>query len=73
MHNQSVDVHLTKEHVRDVQPSALGCEDCLKTGAHWVHLRICMECGHVGCCDDSPESPCYAALSRHAAPDYPLV
>jgi hypothetical protein len=39
--------------VRDVKPSADGCEDCLKTGDEWVHLRLCMICGHVGCCDDS--------------------
>ena len=40
--------------VRTVQPSARGCEDCLKTGSAWVHLRLCRECGHVGCCDSSP-------------------
>jgi len=30
-----------------------GCEECLKTGDTWVHLRLCLECGHVGCCDNS--------------------
>lgn len=30
-----------------------GCEECLKTGDSWVHLRLCLECGHVGCCDSS--------------------
>ncbi|MEM8556999.1 MAG: cation:proton antiporter [Bacteroidota bacterium] len=40
--------------IRPVQPSAHGCEDCLKTGDWWVHLRICMVCGYVGCCDSSP-------------------
>ena len=30
-----------------------GCEECLKTGDTWVHLRLCRTCGHVGCCDDS--------------------
>ncbi len=40
--------------IRDVTPSALGCEECLKTGDRWVHLRICRTCGHVGCCDQSP-------------------
>jgi len=39
--------------VRDVVPSAEGCEDCLKIGDEWVHLRLCMTCGHVGCCDNS--------------------
>ena len=46
--------HLTPEHYHEVEPSALGCEDCMRTGGRWVHLRICMECGHVGCCDNSP-------------------
>src|SRR5437016_14566526 len=40
--------------IRDVTPSALGCEECLKTGSPWVHLRICRTCGHVACCDSSP-------------------
>jgi uncharacterized UBP type Zn finger protein len=31
-----------------------GCEDCLAIGGRWVHLRMCLECGHVGCCDSSP-------------------
>ncbi len=41
--------------IADVQPSTRrGCEDCLRTGGHWVHLRMCLACGHVGCCDSSP-------------------
>jgi hypothetical protein len=40
--------------IRKVKPSARGCEECLKIGSTWVHLRICRQCGHVGCCDDSP-------------------
>src|ERR1700720_2178745 len=40
--------------IRNVTPSALGCEECLKIGSPWVHLRLCRTCGHVGCCDDSP-------------------
>jgi hypothetical protein len=40
--------------IRDVTPSALGCEECLKIGSTWVLLRLCRTCGHVGCCDDSP-------------------
>jgi len=31
-----------------------GCEECLRIGSPWVHLRLCLTCGHVGCCDDSP-------------------
>lgn len=41
------------DQVKEVQPSAKGCEECLKTGDPWVHLRICLICGHVGCCDSS--------------------
>jgi CPA2 family monovalent cation:H+ antiporter-2 len=47
----------TCEHVaginRQVRPHSRGCEECLAIGDTWVHLRLCMECGHVGCCDDS--------------------
>jgi hypothetical protein len=32
-----------------------GCEECLRIGTHWVHLRLCLSCGNVGCCDSSPE------------------
>jgi len=40
--------------INQVTPSARGCEECLKTGSWWVHLRVCRSCGHVGCCDQSP-------------------
>ncbi len=40
--------------IRKVTPSSKGCEDCLREGSTWVHLRMCLECGHVGCCDSSP-------------------
>jgi uncharacterized UBP type Zn finger protein len=40
--------------IHEVTPSANGCEDCLRTGDWWVHLRLCQTCGHVGCCDESP-------------------
>ncbi len=43
-----------KDQIKDVTPSAEGCEECLKTGGKWVHLRICLMCGHVGCCNSSP-------------------
>lgn len=45
--------------IRDVTPRTNGCEECLKTGSSWVHLRLCLTCGHVGCCDSSP--------NRHAS------
>jgi uncharacterized UBP type Zn finger protein len=36
------------------KPSGHGCQECLKSGGDWVHLRLCLACGHVGCCDNSP-------------------
>ena len=42
------------DSITDVTPSSSGCEDCERIGGHWVHLRLCMACGHVGCCDSSP-------------------
>jgi CPA2 family monovalent cation:H+ antiporter-2 len=49
--DESVCVHL--KQIRRVFPSADGCEDCLRIGDSWVHLRICLSCGHTGCCDSS--------------------
>jgi uncharacterized UBP type Zn finger protein len=40
-------------HNQKFKPKVHGCEDCLKTGDTWVHLRMCLECGHIGCCDSS--------------------
>jgi hypothetical protein len=49
----TLDPHL--EMVRPVVPrTPQGCEECLLTGSSWVHLRTCLTCGHVGCCDSSP-------------------
>ena len=42
------------DQINDVAPSGNGCVECLRDGTRWVHLRRCMECGHVGCCDNSP-------------------
>ena len=48
--------HLAAHHDRFVAPtSPHGCEECLRDGKTWVHLRLCLDCGHVGCCDSSPE------------------
>ncbi len=41
------------DQIEAVTPSAQGCEECLKLGDTWVHLRLCRTCGHVGCCNDS--------------------
>ena len=43
------------DEIKDVEPSGAGCVECVAAGRRdWVHLRVCQECGHVGCCDDSP-------------------
>jgi hypothetical protein len=55
--------HLAR--VRDVTPSSTGCEDCLRDGSWWVHLRICMSCGHIGCCDNSPNRHATAHWRTH--------
>lgn len=54
-----VDMSMPCEHaslatIRSVPRPARGCEDCLRIGSTWVHLRECLTCGHVGCCDSSP-------------------
>jgi|SRR5665213_870435 len=41
------------DQIREVTARADGCEDCLRVGDSWMHLRLCMTCGHVGCCDSS--------------------
>jgi hypothetical protein len=46
--------HLDQVRLYELPESVAGCEDCLAIGSKWLHLRICLECGHVGCCDDSP-------------------
>ena len=48
---------MTCEHLTELKPvgaRAQGCEECLRIGSSWVHLRLCLSCGHVGCCDSSP-------------------
>lgn len=56
--------------IETVLPSSYGCEDCLRIGDDWVHLRICVSCGYVGCCDSSPNRH----ARRHAAVEqHPLI
>lgn len=69
MHEMTIDPKLAADSgcshgsfIRDVQPHSDGCEECLKIGGWWVHLRLCMTCGKVGCCDSSPNRH----ASRHA-------
>ena len=58
------------KEIRKVTPSADGCEDCLKIGGRWVHLRMCESCGHVGCCDNSPNRH---ATKHYNATQHPIV
>ncbi|MFI6082933.1 UBP-type zinc finger domain-containing protein [Streptomyces sp. NPDC051217] len=64
-----VDPHLSM--VRPVEPlTPEGCEECLRLGTPWVQLRLCLTCGHVGCCDSSPLK--HARLHAHAD-GHPIV
>ena len=53
------------DHIHKVAPSTQGCADCLASGGSWVHLRVCLECGRVGCCDSSPGK--HATAHFHAS------
>jgi phosphoenolpyruvate-protein phosphotransferase len=66
--------NMTCEHAAKVKPvpprTPAGCEECLAAGTSWVHLRLCLTCGHVGCCDDSPGRH----ATRHAhATSHPVI
>jgi len=58
------------DQILPVKPSALGCEECLKIGSNWVHLRECLICGRIGCCDSSPLK--HATKQFHAT-DHPIA
>ncbi len=58
------------DQLREVTPSADGCEDCLAIGDRWVHLRLCRFCGHVGCCDSSKNRH---ATAHFRASGHPIV
>ncbi|HKG52225.1 MAG TPA: Na+/H+ antiporter [Actinomycetales bacterium] len=47
-----------------------GCQECLRDGTNWVHLRLCLSCGHVGCCDSSPQRH---AAAHHRHSDHPVI
>jgi uncharacterized UBP type Zn finger protein len=61
-------------HVASLSPvpphTPQGCEECLKSGSSWVHLRLCLTCGHVGCCDSSPNRH---ATKHFKKTDHPVV
>jgi uncharacterized UBP type Zn finger protein len=55
---------------RREKPTGKGCEECLKSGDTWVHLRVCLTCGHVGCCDSSKGKH---ATKHYHATTHPMV
>jgi uncharacterized UBP type Zn finger protein len=62
--------HLDQIQVTDLPAQIAGCEECLKIGGRWLHLRMCMTCGQIGCCDSSPNRH----ASKHAhAEGHPIV
>jgi phosphoenolpyruvate-protein phosphotransferase len=66
--------NMTCQHAAEVKPvpprTPTGCEECLAAGTSWVHLRLCLTCGHVGCCDSSPGRH----ATRHAhATSHPVI
>jgi uncharacterized UBP type Zn finger protein len=62
--------HLDTIEITELPEEVAGCEDCLAVGGVWLHLRICLACGHVGCCDDSPGKH---ATAHAAGSDHPLI
>ena len=58
------------DQIEVVTPSGNGCKECLELGDTWVHLRLCMRCGHVGCCDNSKNKH---ATKHFAATAHPII
>lgn len=54
--------------IRSVVPKTTGCEECLAKGDDWVHLRLCMTCGHLGCCDSSKNKHATKHFQHHGHP-----
>jgi uncharacterized UBP type Zn finger protein len=62
--------HLDQIRISDLPDEIPGCEDCLRIGGTWVHLRMCETCGHVGCCDNSPNRH---ATAHFGATQHPII
>jgi uncharacterized UBP type Zn finger protein len=62
--------HLDQVALRELPTSVDGCEECLRGGGKWLHLRICLTCGHVGCCDESPNRH---ATAHQQATSHPII
>ena len=63
----SICSHLDSIELIELPDEIAGCEDCLPIGAWWVHLRMCQSCGHLACCDSSPNrhASAHARMSQH--------
>ena len=62
--------HLDQIELTELPEPIAGCEECLKTGDRWVHLRMCLTCGKIGCCDSSPNKH----ASAHAREtEHPII
>ncbi len=70
MSGQRSCTHLGSIELTRLPDAVDGCEDCLREGSVWLHLRICLECGKVGCCDDSPNR--HATAHAHES-GHPLI
>jgi uncharacterized UBP type Zn finger protein len=72
----AIDMPLRAEHcehvseIHQVTPRTNGCEECIALGTPWNELRVCLSCGHVGCCEDSPHAH---ALQHFNATGHPLI
>jgi len=60
--------HLDSNKVTELPEPLLGCEECLKTGSRWMHLRMCTSCGKIGCCDNSPNRHATAHFHKSGHP-----
>ena len=65
---QRVCEHLDEAPLTAVPLTPEGCQECLADGSRWVHLRLCLACGHVGCCDSSPNRHASAHFHRSTHP-----
>jgi uncharacterized UBP type Zn finger protein len=62
--------HLSAVEVLEPPADIAGCEECLREGTRWVHLRMCQSCGHIGCCDNSPGRH---ATAHHRETEHPII
>lgn len=62
--------HMDQVKLTEPEGEVAGCEDCLRIGGTWVHLRMCLSCGHIGCCENSPNKH---ALKHFGETEHALI